>query len=82
MLKKEITINDLKCGEQAKVIGFVKGAKQYRHKLLAMGLTPGTVFELARIAPLGDPIEINVRGYALSLRKNEAEAMQIERVGS
>jgi len=77
---KSMLISDLKCGEHAKITGFAKGISDYRHKLLAMGLTPGTPFILSRIAPLGDPIEIQVRGYALSLRKDEAAILQIERV--
>jgi ferrous iron transport protein A len=45
-----------------------------------MGLTPGTEFTVVRLAPLGDPLEINVRGYAVSLRKGEAQLLQVERV--
>ncbi|KAF0138245.1 MAG: ferrous iron transport protein A [Rhodospirillaceae bacterium] len=45
-----------------------------------MGLTPGTEFELTRVAPLGDPVEIRVRGMGLSLRKVEADMLMIERV--
>jgi ferrous iron transport protein A len=45
-----------------------------------MGLTPGTEFTVVRLAPLGDPIEIVVRGYSVSLRKNEAEMLQVERL--
>jgi ferrous iron transport protein A len=50
----------------------------YREKLLAMGLIRGTEFVVERVAPLGDPIEITVRGFALSLRKDEASAIMIE----
>lgn len=75
-----ITINELNRGEQAKIIGFLHTNPAYRHKLLTMGLTPGTLFTLSRIAPLGDPIQILVRGYALSLRKSEAMIMLIEKV--
>ena len=74
------SIFELKTGERARVATFAKGSKHYRQKLLAMGLTPGTEFCLSRIAPLGDPIEITVRGYALSLRKHEAAVMQIEHI--
>ena len=45
-----------------------------------MGLTPGTAFEITRIAPLGDPVEIFVRGYSLSLRRHEALALDVERL--
>lgn len=75
-----ITIAQLKCGERATVKGFLATAPVYRQKLLAMGLTPGTVFTLSRVAPLGDPVQIEVRGYSLSLRKQEAMVMQIEKV--
>jgi ferrous iron transport protein A len=75
-----MTISQLKCGERATIKGFLATAQAYKHKLLAMGLTPGTVFTLSRVAPLGDPIQIQVRGYSLSLRKQEAMVMQIEKV--
>lgn len=76
-----MSINQLKCGEQARITGFdPNGSKAYRAKLLAMGLTTGTPFTLSRIAPLGDPIEITVRGYALTLRKQEAAILQVERL--
>jgi ferrous iron transport protein A len=50
----------------------------YRQKLIAMGLLPGTEFTVSRIAPLGDPVEILVRGFALSIRKNEANILNIQ----
>lgn len=74
-------ISNLKRGDQARITGFNQtGDTVYRSKLLAMGLTPGTVFTISRIAPLGDPIEIVVRGYALSLRKVEASILNIESI--
>ncbi len=75
-----MTLRDMNIGGQAKVIGLQKGNKAYRKKLLAMGLTPGTEFSVTRYAPMGDPIEINVRGFALSLRKNEAAPLLIKRL--
>jgi ferrous iron transport protein A len=45
-----------------------------------MGLTPGTEFTVIRFAPLGDPVEIQVRGFALSLRKDEATALLVEKI--
>ena len=50
-------------------------------RLLAMGLLPGTEVEAVRVAPLGDPVEIAFRGMRLSLRKADAAAVQVERVG-
>lgn len=73
------TLEQMTVGESGKVSGYVKGASVYREKLLAMGLTRGTEITVARIAPLGDPVEIQVRGFALSLRKNEAAALLVER---
>jgi Fe2+ transport system protein FeoA len=71
-------VSDLKIGNKARVVSFSAGNKAYRQRLIAMGLIPGTEFTVARMAPLGDPIEILVRGYALSLRKSEANILQIE----
>ncbi len=78
-IRMETRLGDLDVGNRGKVVGFVKGATVYREKLLAMGLTRGTEFVVERVAPLGDPVEINVRGFALSLRKDEASAIMIER---
>lgn len=76
-----MNLNQLKLGETVRIIAFQKGSdKKYRQSLLAMGLTPGISFQLTRIAPFGDPVEITLRGYALSLRKQEAEILEIERV--
>jgi ferrous iron transport protein A len=73
------TLRDISVGESGTVAGYVKGTTSYRKKLLAMGLTKGTSFTVARIAPMGDPVEIQVRGFALSLRKDEASALLVER---
>ena len=72
------TLGEMKVGESAQVSGYAKGAKGYRHKLLAMGLTPGTAFRVTRVAPMGDPVEIELRGFSLSLRKDEASALQVK----
>lgn len=74
------TLADLSVGARGRVIGFGKGSKEYRKKILAMGLIKGTEFTVNRVAPMGDPIEIAVRGYNLSLRKNEAMALTVEGV--
>ena len=70
---------DLAVGERVRVVGFEQGSRGYRQKLLAMGLTPGTTFTITRVAPMGDPIEIRVRDFDLSLRKTEASVLRIER---
>lgn len=73
-------LSEMKMGEKGRIVGMMPGEKCYRQKLLAMGLIPGTEFKVARVAPFGDPVEIAVRGYALSLRRDEAHILQIERV--
>ena len=72
-------LGQLSVGEKATITGFVEGQKEYRAKLLAMGLTKGIELELTRVAPLGDPLEISIRGFSLSLRKAEASAVLVEK---
>ena len=73
------TLQDMTVGETGTVSGYVKGTTLYREKLLSMGLTKGTQFVVARVAPMGDPVEIRLRGFALTLRKEEASALLVER---
>jgi ferrous iron transport protein A len=73
-------LTDLKIGSKARIMGLARGDKHYRHRLIAMGLIPGTEFVVSRIAPLGDPIEIKIRDFALSLRKGEANILQLQEV--
>lgn len=74
------TISELKVGDRAKVAGFTDTGRGYRRKLLTMGLTPGAEIAIVRVAPLGDPVEIRVRGFSLSLRKEEAAALNVEKL--
>ncbi|MDZ7752794.1 MAG: FeoA family protein [Gammaproteobacteria bacterium] len=74
-----MTLDDMSVGESGRVAGFAEGTRAYRKKLLAMGLTPGTPFRITRIAPMGDPVELQVRGFKLSLRRAEATALRVER---
>ncbi|PIE64618.1 MAG: ferrous iron transport protein A [Desulfobacterales bacterium] len=71
-------LSNLKVGDRAKVVGYTQKDKVLRKKLLAMGLVKGTEIEVIRTAPLGDPVEIEVRGFQLSLRKEEAQALHVE----
>lgn len=73
------SLRELQRGEKGRVAGYVKGPSGYRERLLAMGLTRGTQLTVTRVAPLGDPVEISVRGFALSLRKDEAAAVIVEK---
>ena len=72
------TLADFNVGMTGKIAGFGKGNKEYRKKLLAMGLIKGTEFTVSRVAPMGDPVEIQIRGYNLSLRKDEAAIVAVE----
>jgi len=75
-----ISLKNLAVGDFGKIIGFEPSGKAYRKRLLAMGLTPGTEFSITRFAPMGDPVEIKLRGFSLTLRKNEADILQIEKL--
>lgn len=77
----EKTLADIIVGARGNVLGFTKGVNTCRQKLLAMGLIKGTNFQVTRVAPMGDPVEIKVRDYNLSLRKEEAKALRVEEVG-
>ncbi len=71
---------DLKPGDRALVKSFADLDASYRHQLMNLGLTPGTELLVQRLAPLGDPVEIKVHGYHLCLRRDEAAAIQVERL--
>ncbi len=73
-------LSQMKIGSKGRIVSIQSGELLYRHRLISMGLLPGTEFVISRIAPLGDPIEITVRGFSLSLRKNEASILKIEQV--
>jgi ferrous iron transport protein A len=73
-------LNSFSVGDTGKITGFDISGKAYRKRLLAMGLTRGTEFKITRFAPLGDPIEIKLRGFSLTLRKEEASAILAELV--
>ena len=73
-------IKDLRVGDRARVTGFTVAGGAYRRKLLAMGLTPGTELAVTRVAPLGDPMELRVRGFSVSLRRDEAEVLSVEKL--
>ncbi len=73
-------LSDMKSGESGRVLGYAEDGRAYRKKLLSMGLTRGAEFKVTRYAPMGDPLEIKIRGFSLSLRKQEAETLIIERI--
>lgn len=65
-------------GARARVLGYGPMPDYYRNRLLSLGLTPGTEFTVARDAPLGDPVQINLRGFRLSVRRAEAAGLLVE----
>ena len=73
------TLGKLIPGQKGKVINLGEKGPA-RRRLMDMGITPGVEIEIVKVAPLGDPIEINLRGYELSLRKSEAEQIKIEQL--
>ncbi len=75
-------LSEMKIGHKGRILRVQSGEPLYRHRLISMGLLPGTEFTVTRIAPFGDPVEITVRGFSLSLRKHEAGILQIEQVSA
>ena len=71
-----MTLKDIKPGGTAKVAR-INGAGPVKRRIMDMGLTKGTDVTVRKIAPLGDPIELTVRGYELSIRKDEAAAIEV-----
>ena len=71
------TLKDSLPGETA-TIKKLHGTGTLRRRIMDMGLTKGTAVHIRKVAPLGDPIEINIRGYELSLRKADAEMIEID----
>ena len=76
-MRKPVGLDTLQPGQTATVVK-VTGAGETAKRIVDMGIVPGTIVKVQRIAPLGDPIEITVRGYQLSLRKAEASAISVQ----
>lgn len=70
-------LSELKPGEEATIVK-VGGERPVRRRILDMGVVKGAKIEVVRVAPLGDPIEFLIKGYKLSLRKSEAQQIQVE----
>ncbi len=71
------TLKDVKCGQTVRVAKLT-GEGALRRRIMDMGLTKGTTVYVRKVAPLGDPVEITVRGYELSIRKGDAENILVE----
>ncbi len=74
-----MTLAELKPGDKARILA-VRGDDEAADRLMEMGLVEETALEVIRFAPLGDPIEIAVRGYHLTLRKVEAKNVEVEKI--
>ncbi len=71
------TLRDAKIGDTVKVVK-LNGEGALKRRIMDMGITKGVEILVRKVAPLGDPIEVNVRGYELSLRKADAELIEVE----
>ncbi len=71
------TLKDVKVGERATVVK-LHGEGATKRRIMDMGLTRGTEVYVRKVAPLGDPVELNVRGYELSVRKADAEMVEVD----
>jgi len=74
-----MTLDQMKPGESAKVAA-LKGEGAVKRRIMDMGITKGVVLSVRKVAPLGDPIELTVRGYELSVRKEEAAKIEVEAI--
>ena len=71
------TLRQAQVGQTVKVVK-LHGEGALRRRMMDMGITKGTEIYIRKIAPLGDPVEINIRGYELTLRKEDAEIVEVE----
>ncbi|WPC39604.1 FeoA family protein [Clostridium sp. JS66] len=71
------TLKEIKCGQTAKVKK-IDGVGAVRRRIMDMGITKGSEIYVRKVAPLGDPIELTIRGYELSIRKADAEMILVE----
>lgn len=71
------TLNKIKCGKTVTVLR-ITGQGAVKRRIMDMGITKGTTVYVRKTAPLGDPVEITVRGYELSLRKVDAQMIEVE----
>ena len=71
------TLKEVKIGQTVKVVK-LHGEGAVKHRIMDMGITKGVDVFVRKVAPLGDPIEVTVRGYELSLRKADAEMIEVE----
>lgn len=78
-MSENVTLDGIAPGQKVKVVN-LDGERDVKKRITEMGLTRGAVIEVERVAPLGDPLDIKVRGYRLSLRKEEASHVIVEKL--
>lgn len=71
-----MTLGEAKVGSTV-VVERIEGDGAYKRRIMDMGITKGSELYIRKVAPLGDPVELTVRGYELSIRKNDAECVQV-----
>lgn len=71
-----MTLKDAKVGSKVKVLK-INGEGAYKRRIMDMGITKGSEIFIRKVAPLGDPVEVTIRGYELSLRKGDAECVEV-----
>jgi len=71
------TLRDVACGETARVVK-LHGEGAVKRRIMDMGITKGVEVNIRKVAPFGDPVEVTVRGYELSLRKEDAQMVEVE----
>ena len=76
MESESLKLSELRPTDSA-IVKAVEGEKRIRRRLLDMGITPGTEVYIRKVAPLGDPIELNVRGYSLTIRQDDARLVEV-----
>lgn len=72
-----MTLGEAKVGSTV-TVAKIEGDSAYKRRIMDMGLTKGTEIYIRKVAPLGDPVEITVRGYELSVRKNDAQCVEVK----
>ena len=72
-----MTLGDAKVGSTV-VVTKIEGDSAYKRRIMDMGITKGSELYIRKVAPIGDPVEITVRGYEVSVRKNDAQCVQVK----
>ena len=72
-------LSELKKGDKASIVSISSSNNALKRRMLDMGITTGAFVEVSKVAPLGDPIEITIRGYELTLRQDEAKLIEVSK---